>query len=133
MPQLPTERIVHIHSDMGTTLRVTAVFTSDAEANAYLEQHPREGVIAAAGGMVWIGDNRDLGAPPLTLYFIADNPDVENNRDLFAWATSANQALEPWQTYYRTTERPDAVASVPTTAPSNGPIAWERIKTEILS
>lgn len=58
----PTD-IVRIRSQMGTDIRVTAVFVTDADANAYLENHPGEGVIADAGGMVWIGSNKDLGKP----------------------------------------------------------------------
>ncbi len=132
MPQL-SDRIIHIRSDLGTPVRVTAVFATDNEANTYLEQHPDEGVIAEAGGLVWIADNRDLGAPPLTLYFIADNPDVDNNRDLFAWAISPEEALAHWQAYYETTGMPDAIGAVPTAAPSAGPIPWDRISTELLT
>jgi hypothetical protein len=61
MAQLASADIVRIRSQMGTNIRVTAVFQSDDEANAYMEAHPGEGVITEAGGMVWIGDDHDLG------------------------------------------------------------------------
>jgi hypothetical protein len=61
MARLASTDIVRIRSDMGTDIRVTAVFATDAEANSYLSGHPGEGVIATAGGRVWIGSTNDLG------------------------------------------------------------------------
>lgn len=61
MAQLAATDVIHIRSQMGATIRVTAVFTTDADTNAYLAEHPEEGVIANAGGMVWIASMHDTG------------------------------------------------------------------------
>jgi hypothetical protein len=68
----------------------------------------------------------------LTLYFIADNPSIDHNRDLFTWAPSVEDALEDWQTNYETDDRPDGIFALPLTPP-RGTIPWEKIRTEMLS
>lgn len=60
----------HIHKEltmyvrsMGKAFRVTAMFSTDEEANAYLEKHPDEGVIATSKtGLVMIANLYDRGA-----------------------------------------------------------------------
>lgn len=61
MARLANTDIIRTRTDMGIDIRVIAVFANDAETNSYLSDHPDEGVIATAGGMIWIGGNNDLG------------------------------------------------------------------------
>lgn len=46
---------------MGKWVRITMLFTSDAKANAYLERHPEEGVIAVQDGVVLIAAINEPG------------------------------------------------------------------------
>jgi hypothetical protein len=71
--------------------------------------------------------------PALTLYFVADNPGTEHNRDLFTWATSAHEAIDDWQKNYETRERPEGVFAIPTANPQRGVVPWAIISTEALS
>lgn len=71
--------------------------------------------------------------PPLILHFISDNPSVEQNRDLFTWAHTAEEAIGDWQSNYETTDRPDGVFVIPTTDPQRGVVPWNIIRTEALS
>lgn len=63
MGKLTATDTIHIRA-LGKDVRVTAVFTTGAEANAYLAAHADEGVIAEAGQMVWVADIHDLGRAP---------------------------------------------------------------------
>lgn len=63
MSKLPATDVIHIRSHMGTAVRVTAIFAEPAEANAYMEANPDQGVIAEAAGFVWIANISDLGYP----------------------------------------------------------------------
>jgi hypothetical protein len=47
----------------GNLISVTAIFTTDAAANNYLETHRDEGVLAAWGSLVLIAAKADLGTP----------------------------------------------------------------------
>lgn len=58
--KMKPEQILHIYS-MGKRLRVTAIFHSDAEANAHMERHPDEGVIAAFDPYVFLANIHDRG------------------------------------------------------------------------
>jgi hypothetical protein len=71
--------------------------------------------------------------PALTLYFVADNPSVEHNRDLFTWAQSADQAIDDWRSNYETSDSPDGVFAIPTANPRRGVVPWDIIRTELLS
>ncbi|WP_414463334.1 hypothetical protein [Hyphomicrobium sp. DY-1] len=75
----------------------------------------------------------DTPTPPLILFFIADNPSVDANRDLFTWAHSADQAVDDWRKNYETHDRPDGVCAIPTTTPRRGVVPWDIIRTEALS
>jgi len=57
-----THAVLHIRA-MGRDVRVTAVFTQEAEANAHMERHPPDGVIAVEGSIIFLADVRDLGMP----------------------------------------------------------------------
>lgn len=50
-----------VYRTMGRTYTVTASFTSDDEANAYMAAHPGEGVIAVENGCILIASCSDLG------------------------------------------------------------------------
>lgn len=67
MAQLAATDVIHIRSQMGAPIRVTAVFTNDVDTNAYLAEHPEEGVIDTAGGMVWIASMHDTAEAPRTV------------------------------------------------------------------
>lgn len=71
--------------------------------------------------------------PSLTLFFVADNSSVQNNRDLFTWAPSADDAIADWKAYYETRSRPQGVFAIPTSAPARGVVPWNIICTEALS
>jgi hypothetical protein len=72
-------------------------------------------------------------APALTLYFVADNPSTEHNRDLFTWAHCADEAIADWRANYETRDRPDGVFAIPTANPVRGVVPWNIISTEALS
>jgi hypothetical protein len=59
--RLKDEQRVYVRS-MGKALRVTAVFTSDDEANAYMAKHLDEGVVAQFGRFVLLANLHDRGA-----------------------------------------------------------------------
>jgi len=71
-------------------------------------------------------------ASRLILFFIADNPSVDFNRDLFTWAPSKEDAIADWQANYETRDLPEGVFTVPTEQPTRGPIPWDIIRTEML-
>lgn len=48
---------------MGKLLDITAIFTSDDEANAYMHRNPDEGVVAEIQGVVFIANVHDMGTP----------------------------------------------------------------------
>lgn len=72
-------------------------------------------------------------SPPLTLYFVADNPSTEHNRDVFTWSFSADQAIDDWRANYETRDNPDGVFAIPTESPKRGVVLWNIIRTEALS
>jgi hypothetical protein len=48
---------------MGRAFRITAIFTTEEEANEYLSQNKEEGVIKElSNGLILIADKRDTGA-----------------------------------------------------------------------
>ena len=46
---------------MGKKFRITAWFANDDDANAYIENHRDEGVIAATGGLILLANMYDPG------------------------------------------------------------------------
>jgi hypothetical protein len=60
MAKLKPEHVIYVRS-MGKALRITAMFTNVADANAYLERHKDEGVIAEIQGIVFIANLHDKG------------------------------------------------------------------------
>ena len=58
--KLSDTQIMYVRS-MGKALRVTAVFTSDDEANAYMHKNKNEGVIACFGNLVLLANIYDKG------------------------------------------------------------------------
>lgn len=60
MPKLHKDETLTIRS-MGRSLRVTAIFADDAEANAYMARHADEGVIAVISGFVFLANVHDRG------------------------------------------------------------------------
>ena len=46
---------------MGKLLRVTGIFTSDEEANNYMEKHDSAAVVAVCGGFVFLAHKWDKG------------------------------------------------------------------------
>lgn len=58
--KLSGEHILYLRS-MGKLFRVTAIFTSDAEANAYMEKHREEGLIAEFKPYLYIANLHDQG------------------------------------------------------------------------
>lgn len=62
MPRLPDDTLIHIRA-LGRDVRVTAVFTDDATANAYMAQRPNEGVVAEVASLVFIANIHDRGKP----------------------------------------------------------------------
>lgn len=69
----------------------------------------------------------------LTLYFIADNIGLDNNRDLFVWAHSSEQAITDWRANYETEDLPEGTFAVHTDNPAPGPVPWNIIRTELLT
>lgn len=65
MPKLSEKETLYIRS-MNKALRVTALFSTDDEANAYLHTHPDEGVVAVFGAgesqRIYIANLYDKGA-----------------------------------------------------------------------
>lgn len=58
--KMHADQLLQIFS-MGKRLRVTAIFHSDAEANAYMEKHPDEGVLASFDPYVFLANMHDKG------------------------------------------------------------------------
>lgn len=48
---------------MGKSLRVTAITTSDDEANEHIRKNPTDAVIACLGPFVLLADKHDPGIP----------------------------------------------------------------------
>lgn len=70
--------------------------------------------------------------PRLTLYFIADNPGKDDNRDLLAWASSSTGALADWRRYYGTADVPSAgIIAIPTHNPKPGVVPWDQLHAEV--
>lgn len=63
-------------------------------------------------------------AASLSLFLLSDEHDRENNRDLFVWASSPNEAVTYWQAHYEMDREPDMIWPVPTSAASPGAVAW---------
>lgn len=61
MPKLKDEEKLYIRT-MGKALRVTAVFTSDEEANDYMSKNNDEGVVAVFDNSVYLANVYDKGA-----------------------------------------------------------------------
>lgn len=57
---LRNEELLYVRS-MGKALRVTAIATSDAEANAYMETHDVAACVAVFGSFVLMADKYDRG------------------------------------------------------------------------
>lgn len=62
MPKLKNEHHLYIRS-MGKALRVTAWFTSDDEANHWMERNSGHGVVAVLDGLILIANVYDTGHP----------------------------------------------------------------------
>lgn len=65
----------------------------------------------------------------LALYFLSDESDRPNNRDLFVWAKTPEEAVTYWRGYYqigpgRDDASPDNIWPVPLDARPAGAIAW---------
>jgi hypothetical protein len=60
MPRMKDDENLRILS-MGKAFRVTAIFTSDDEANAYMAKHDNDAVIACVGGFVFLANKYDNG------------------------------------------------------------------------
>ena len=58
----PLTQILYVRS-MGKALRVTAIFPSDAEANAYMSTHDEQACVAIFGPYVLLADKYDPGIP----------------------------------------------------------------------
>ena len=58
--RLTDEQLLYVRS-MGKALRVTAIHTSDAEANAYMGRHRDEGCVAVFGPFVLCANLYDQG------------------------------------------------------------------------
>lgn len=58
--KLTGEHQMYLRS-MGKLFRITAIFTSDAEANAYMAKHPDEGLIAEFKPYRYIANLYDSG------------------------------------------------------------------------
>lgn len=54
-------RLFGVVRSMGKALRITALFKSDAEANAYMERNKDEGVIAEIDGVIFLANLHDKG------------------------------------------------------------------------
>lgn len=68
-----------------------------------------------------IAANQDL-----TLFFLSDETERPENRDLFVWASAPQDAITYWQRYYQLTSEaePDNVWLVPLEPRPAGAIAW---------
>lgn len=62
MPKLKDEHVLYVRS-MGKALRVTAWFTDEAAANAYMAsaRGRQEGVVAQFGELILLADMHDKG------------------------------------------------------------------------
>lgn len=60
MGRLAKQHTVYVRS-MGKALRITAMFTSVDEANAYMENNTDEGVIAEIQGVIFLANLHDQG------------------------------------------------------------------------
>jgi hypothetical protein len=60
MKLTPHQRLF-IDSDVGPRVRVTAIFHDVDAANAHMEQHQDEGVLAVFGPYVFLANNLDKG------------------------------------------------------------------------
>ena len=58
--KLNKTEIVYVRS-MGKALRVTGIFTSDEDANKYLEKNKDEGIIAQFGVFIFTANYYDRG------------------------------------------------------------------------
>ena len=58
--KLKDAEIIYVRS-MGKALRVTAIFTNDAEANAYMAANRDEGVVAEFGTLILLANVYDKG------------------------------------------------------------------------
>lgn len=58
--KMVAEEVLYIRS-MGKALRVTAMFLSDDEANAYMAKNKDEGVVAVFEGRVYLANLYDKG------------------------------------------------------------------------
>jgi len=58
--KLKPEQQLYVRS-MGKALRVTAIFTVDSEANAYMERNKDEGVVAEFAPFILIANIYDCG------------------------------------------------------------------------
>jgi hypothetical protein len=45
---------------LGKTFKLTAVFTSVDETNAYLETHRDEGMVAEVGEFIFVAENKEI-------------------------------------------------------------------------
>ncbi len=52
---------LHIQSDMGMMIRITAVFTTDAGANNFMIQDERQAVLKTFGPFIFMADKNDRG------------------------------------------------------------------------
>lgn len=60
-PETAPDAAPTTYRTMGRVFNVTASFTTDADANAYMAAHPGEGVIACEGGWILIAHKDDEG------------------------------------------------------------------------
>ena len=64
MNRLAQNELLYIRA-MGKALAVTGLFSSDEDANAWLERHPDHGVVAAFEGRIYTAHLYDSGEPLL--------------------------------------------------------------------
>jgi hypothetical protein len=62
MPKMKDEHHLYIRS-MGKALRVTAWFTDDDAANAWMERNSGHGVVAVLDGLILVANIYDQGHP----------------------------------------------------------------------
>jgi hypothetical protein len=58
----PDRHWLYVRS-MGKALRVTAIYTSDTDANAYMATHPDQGCVAVLGPFILLANLYDQGIP----------------------------------------------------------------------
>jgi len=58
--KLKEHQAIYVRS-MGKALRVTALFTSDSEANQFMKKNPDHGVIAEYSGIIFVANIYDNG------------------------------------------------------------------------